>query len=327
MHASPATCALLKVLLLDSALLQEEDARRANRHGYSRHEKALPLNTRADTQRALSLLVPLAPGRTVSIARHPVTLTPVGHLLGACAVTLQEPGRAGRRLVFSGDLGRQHDLLMPPPEAVTRADVLLVESTYGNRLHPAEDGAAKLADIVQGTLQRGGSVLLPAFAVGRAQALPLSALALVLLPLAPAAPLAWLGGMAPRTMLLTVLLILALQAAGHVALRLLGVRAGLALSGLYSGFVSSTFTIAAMGAPARAEPAQQRLGDAGLLLGTALAAIADAHSPVAALATFHGSGRAGHLARLRPRRQRDPAPGHAGRGVGQRLHALVDGAR
>ena len=79
MHASPATCALLKVLPLDSAHLQEEDARRANRHGYSRHDKALPLNTRADTQRALSLLVPLAPlapGRTVSIARHPVTLTP-----------------------------------------------------------------------------------------------------------------------------------------------------------------------------------------------------------------------------------------------------------
>ena len=168
-HASPATCALLQVLLLDSAHLQEEDARRANRYGYSRHEKALPLYTRADAQRALSLLVPLPPGRAASIARHTVTLTPVGHLLGACAVTLQEPGGAGRRLVFSGDLGRQHDLLMPPPEPVTRADVLLVESTYGNRLHPAEDGAAKLADIVQGTLQRGGSVLLPAFAVGRAR--------------------------------------------------------------------------------------------------------------------------------------------------------------
>jgi metallo-beta-lactamase family protein len=170
-HASPATCALLQVLLLDSAHLQEEDARRANRYGYSRHEKALPLYTRADAQRALSLLVPLAPGRAASIARHTVTLTPVGHLLGACAVTLQESGRSGRRLVFSGDLGRQHDLLMPPPEPVTRADVLLVESTYGNRLHPAEDGVTKLADIVQRTVQRGGSVLLPAFAVGRAQAL------------------------------------------------------------------------------------------------------------------------------------------------------------
>jgi len=170
-HASPATCALLKVLLLDSAHLQEEDARRANRYGYSRHVKALPLYTRADAQRALSLLVPLLPGRTVSVAHHAVTLTPVGHLLGACAVTLQEPGRQGRRLVFSGDVGRQHDLLMPPPEPITQADVLLVESTYGNRIHPAEDGAARLADIVQRTVQRGGSVLMPAFAVGRAQAL------------------------------------------------------------------------------------------------------------------------------------------------------------
>ena len=170
-HASPATCALLKVLLLDSAHLQEEDARRANRYGYSRHVKALPLYTRADAQRALSLLVPLPPGRAVTVARHTLTLTPVGHLLGACAVTLQTPGRPGTRLVFSGDVGRQHDLLMPPPEPVTRADVMLVESTYGNRLHPAEDGVGRLADIVQRTVQRGGSVLMPAFAVGRAQAL------------------------------------------------------------------------------------------------------------------------------------------------------------
>ncbi len=170
-HASPATCALLKVLLLDSAHLQEEDARRANRYGYSRHDKALPLYTRADAQRALSLLVPLPPGRTVPIARHPVTLTPAGHLLGACSVTVQAPGREGRRLVFSGDLGRQNDLLMPAPTPVTHADVMLVESTYGNRLHPREDGAARLGDIIQRTVQRGGSVLLPAFAVGRAQAL------------------------------------------------------------------------------------------------------------------------------------------------------------
>ncbi len=170
-HASPGTCALLKVLLMDSAHLQEEDARRANRYGYSRHEKALPLYTRADAQRALSLLVPLPPGRAATVARHTVTFTPAGHLLGACSITLQEPGRVGRRLVFSGDLGRQHDLLMPPPQPITRADWLLVESTYGNRTHPADDGAARLADTVQRTIQRGGSVLMPAFAVGRAQAL------------------------------------------------------------------------------------------------------------------------------------------------------------
>ena len=170
-HASPATCALARVLLLDSAHLQEEDARRANRYGYSRHEKALPLYTRADAERALSLFVPLPPGRSITVGRHTLSLSPVGHLLGACAVTLQEPGRLGRRLVFSGDIGRQNDLLMPPPQTLERADVMIVESTYGNRTHPAQDGAEVLAAIIQRTIQRGGSVLLPAFAVGRAQAL------------------------------------------------------------------------------------------------------------------------------------------------------------
>ena len=170
-HASPATCELARVLLLDSAHLQEEDARRANRYGYTRHEKALPLYTRADAQRALSQLVPLEPGRSIHIGRHTLSLSPVGHLLGACAITLQEPGRTGTRLVFSGDIGRQNDLLMPPPEPITRADVMIVESTYGNRTHPAQDGAQVLADIIQHTVRRGGSVLLPAFAVGRAQAL------------------------------------------------------------------------------------------------------------------------------------------------------------
>ena len=167
-HASPATCELARVLLLDSAHLQEEDARRANRYGYSRHAKALPLYTRADAERALGQFVPLPPGRELRLGHSTVKLTPVGHLLGACAVSLSH---GGRRLGFSGDLGRSDDLLMPPPEAPPPADVMIVESTYGNREHPAEDGAAMLAEIVNRTVQRGGSVLLPAFAVGRAQAL------------------------------------------------------------------------------------------------------------------------------------------------------------
>jgi metallo-beta-lactamase family protein len=170
--ASPGTCALLKVLLLDSAHLQEEDARRANRHGYTRHVKALPLYTRSDALRALARLVPLAPGHTVPVAGFQATLTPVGHLLGACSVALQpRAGAAGPRLVFSGDVGRQHDLLMPPPEAPPPADVLLVESTYGNRLHDTEDSQQRLGAIISRTVQRGGSVLIPTFAVGRAQAL------------------------------------------------------------------------------------------------------------------------------------------------------------
>ena len=167
-YASPATRELAEVMLLDSAHLQEEDARRANRYGYSRHAKALPLYARADAQRALAQFVPLAPGRALKLGRVTVQLTPVGHLLGACMVSL---AAGSERLLFSGDVGRENDLLMPPPEAPPLADVLLVESTYGNRVHPAEDVATRLAEIVSAALARGGSVLMPSFAVGRAQAL------------------------------------------------------------------------------------------------------------------------------------------------------------
>lgn len=167
-YASPATRDLAAVLLADSAHLQEEDARRANRYGTSKHAKALPLYTKADAARAAARISPLAPGHSVRVGRLEVALTPVGHLLGACAVTLT----AGReRIVFSGDLGRSNDLLLPAPEPIRRADVLLVEATYGNRLHPKEDAQARLGDIVRRTVARGGSVLLPSFAVGRAQAL------------------------------------------------------------------------------------------------------------------------------------------------------------
>ena len=168
-HASPATCDLARVLLLDSAHLQEEDARRANRYGYSRHERALPLYTRADAKKALAMLVPLLPGRWRALGDVEALLTPVGHLLGACAVSLRH---AGQTLAFSGDLGRDADLLMPPPQPLATADVLLVESTYGNRQHPpAGDAPAELAQIIRDTIARGGKVLLPSFAVGRAQAL------------------------------------------------------------------------------------------------------------------------------------------------------------
>jgi metallo-beta-lactamase family protein len=167
-HATPATAELAKVLLLDSAHLQEEDARRANRYHYSRHAKALPLYTKADAQAAIARFKPLAAGRERDLGGVTVQLTPVGHLLGACAVTLTAEGR---RLVFSGDVGRRDDLLMPAPQPLPRADVLLIESTYGNRSHPPEAVPEELAEIVLRTVKRGGSVLMPSFAVGRAQAL------------------------------------------------------------------------------------------------------------------------------------------------------------
>ena len=167
-YASTATRDLADVLLRDSAHLQEEDARRINRYGISKHGKALPLYTGADAMRAVQRITPLAAGRTAKVGRVEVSLTPVGHLLGANAVTLA----AGReRIVFSGDLGRDHDLLLPPPERIRRADVLLIEATYGNRVHPKDDVQAMLGDVIRRTVHRGGSVLLPSFAVGRAQAL------------------------------------------------------------------------------------------------------------------------------------------------------------
>jgi len=169
-YASTATRDLADVLLRDSAHLQEEDARRTNRYGLSKHGKALPLYTGADAVRAVQRITPLAAGRSIKVGRIEVSLTPVGHLLGANAVTLA----AGReRIVFSGDLGRQHDLLLPPPERIASADVLLIEATYGNRTHPTDDVQLALGNIIRRTVQRGGSVLLPAFAVGRAQALML----------------------------------------------------------------------------------------------------------------------------------------------------------
>jgi metallo-beta-lactamase family protein len=167
-YASPATIDLAQVLLMDSAHLQEEDARRANRYGFSRHEKALPLYTRADALRALARMKPIPPGVPTRIGRITLRLDPVGHLLGACSIHL---AGGGESLLFSGDLGRDDDLLMPPPSTPPSAGVVIVESTYGNRAHPKEDVHARLGAIVRETAQRGGSVLMPAFAVGRAQAL------------------------------------------------------------------------------------------------------------------------------------------------------------
>ncbi|HET7525402.1 MAG TPA: MBL fold metallo-hydrolase [Burkholderiaceae bacterium] len=166
--ATAATRALCEVLLTDAAHLQEEDARRANRYHYSRHTPALPLYTRADVRRTMARFRTLEPGSDHALGALRLRFTPVGHLLGACAVTLSH---GDATLAFSGDLGRRDDLLMPPPQTLARADTMIVEATYGNRSHPRVDPQVVLGRIVTDTVQRGGSVLLPAFAVGRAQAL------------------------------------------------------------------------------------------------------------------------------------------------------------
>jgi metallo-beta-lactamase family protein len=169
---SQATAHLAQIMLLDSAHLLEEEAKHANTFGYSKHAPAQPLYTVDDVKRCLKQFKPLAFNTALALSpRLSVTLTPAGHLLGAATVTVKD---RAVQLVFSGDLGRTNDLLMLPPAAMHAADVLLVESTYGNRVHPAENALERLAGIIRSTASRGGIVLMPSFAVGRAQALMLA---------------------------------------------------------------------------------------------------------------------------------------------------------
>ncbi|MFM2399411.1 MAG: hypothetical protein RL341_1568 [Pseudomonadota bacterium] len=171
-YCSQATRDLAEVMLLDSAHLLEEEAKHANRYGYSKHAPAQPLYTVDDVKRCLQNIKPLPFNTTFKLSKNlSIELTPAGHLLGAASVIVRHHDM---QLVYSGDLGRNEDLLMPPPSAVHAADVLLVESTYGNRVHPADDPMQQLGDIIRATVGRGGMVLMPSFAVGRAQALMLA---------------------------------------------------------------------------------------------------------------------------------------------------------
>lgn len=166
-YCSHATRDLCEILLPDSGHLQEEEAKYANRHGYSKHAPALPLYTQQDAERSLAFFAPVSFERDIELdgGLH-FRLTPAGHILGAACVTLRN---AKTSILFSGDLGRPHDLVMRPPAPVRRADYLVVESTYGQRRHETEDPRAALAAIVNRTAGRGGSVIIPAFAVGRVQ--------------------------------------------------------------------------------------------------------------------------------------------------------------
>lgn len=168
-YCTSATARLLALLLPDSARLQEEDARFANRHRFSKHSPALPLYTEADAAAALRLLRPIEWATAISVAPGVTAqFSPAGHLLGAASVLLDT---ADGRLLFSGDLGRPDDPLMRAPAPPPAADWLLIESTYGDRLHPSVDPQADLAAILNRALVRDAVVVVPAFAVGRAQSL------------------------------------------------------------------------------------------------------------------------------------------------------------
>ncbi len=166
-YCSEATQALCEILLPDSAYLQEEEARYANMRGFSKHHPALPLYTQEDAEHALELLTPVAYGQEVPLANgFRIRLSPAGHILGASTVLLQD---AATSILFSGDLGRPNDALMKPPSPPMQADYLVLESTYGDRLHDKENPETKLADIINRTYMRGGVMVVPVFAVGRAQ--------------------------------------------------------------------------------------------------------------------------------------------------------------
>ncbi|MES2879094.1 MAG: MBL fold metallo-hydrolase [Pseudomonadota bacterium] len=168
-YATSGTRDLCRILLPDSGHIQEEDAEFANRHGFSKHAPALPLYTRQDALDCLRLVKTVNFDQTFQpLPGWRATFSPAGHILGAASVLLEV---AGRRILFSGDLGRPDDLIMNPPAKAPAADTVLIESTYGDREHPKEDVLAELAPALQKLAQRGGVAVIPVFAVGRAQAL------------------------------------------------------------------------------------------------------------------------------------------------------------
>jgi metallo-beta-lactamase family protein len=167
--ATPSTIDVCGVLLPDSARIQEEDADYANRHKLSKHQPALPLYTEDDAKRALRRLEPLPLEQRGDLPGGlRLRLRQAGHILGASSVELTA---GDTTLLFSGDLGRPDDLIMRAPVAIERADHVVLESTYGDRLHDTQDVEAALGEVIKRTAARGGVVIVPAFAVGRAQAL------------------------------------------------------------------------------------------------------------------------------------------------------------
>lgn len=177
-YATPPTIDLCGIVLPDSGHLQEEDARFYNKTKKSKHNPALPLYTADEAEKSLQYFKPAHVGETVSVAQEiSFRFVRAAHILGSCMaeVTLKDGDRT-KRLLFSGDIGRMRDQKTAPgkvvhsgPEEGETADVVVMESTYGNRLHPHEDPLPELAALISGTAKRGGSVVVPAFAIERTQ--------------------------------------------------------------------------------------------------------------------------------------------------------------
>jgi metallo-beta-lactamase family protein len=165
-RATASTAALAGHVLRDSAHLQAEDAEYAAAHGYSKHDPPLALYDEDDVERLVGLISPVLFGVDVALSGGAsLSLRPAGHILGSASAIVEMDGV---RVVFSGDLGRSAHPLLSPPAPRQACDVVVVESTYGNRRHP-DDELTRLGEVISRTLRRGGSVLIPAFAVDRTE--------------------------------------------------------------------------------------------------------------------------------------------------------------
>lgn len=158
---------LTALILRDSAKIQEEDAWKANRYGYSKHHPAKPLYTLTDVERCLHQFVTIEPGVEINIAKQ-VSMKYIlsGHIPGACSIAFTI---SDKKVLFSGDIGRTHSGFLDAPQHGAPADVIIMESTYGNRLHDARPAEDALEEAINSTLERGGNIMIPCFAVGRAQ--------------------------------------------------------------------------------------------------------------------------------------------------------------
>ena len=166
-YCTSPTIDIAKLILLDSAKIQEEEAEKANEGKYSKHEIAEPLYNVAQAERVFPLFRVIKINEPVPLdAEIEAVYTNAGHILGACSIALTLENKT---LVFSGDIGRDNDVLMYPPTKPTKADYIFLESTYGNRIHPDTDVKAELEMYINNTVKKGGTIIIPSFAVERAQ--------------------------------------------------------------------------------------------------------------------------------------------------------------
>jgi len=166
-YATSPTVAISKLILLDSAKIQEEEANQANEGKYSKHEIAEPLYNVAQAESVFPHFRIIKEKETVHLdAEISAVFSNAGHILGACSIALTLEGKT---LVFSGDIGRDDDVLMYAPTKPQKADYIFIESTYGNRIHPDEDVKLLLETYINNTYSKGGTVIIPSFAVERAQ--------------------------------------------------------------------------------------------------------------------------------------------------------------